>query len=237
QQRQQRHEGGGEEGEESLGESDIESGDEAMASGTEDTYEAVDAHPTKKKSNQPQRTSVFITPAHLRNHLRLLFSNEPEIVRLLFQQRDPQMATVMEALDAKPSGLTLTRLRNVRSPVALADMFFIEALPVAPTKFRPASIMGDEVLENPHNVYLGQVLKTCVRLRDLVTPETSAQESREIARAAEEGTLFEHVVASWVQLQQAVNNVMDSSKNPTLGKNGKAADPGIRQLLEKKEGL
>ncbi|KAJ2830235.1 hypothetical protein IWW50_000397 [Coemansia erecta] len=30
---------------------------------------------------------------------------------------------------------------------------------------------------------------------------------------------------------------MDSSKNPVLGKNGKAPDPGIRQILEKKEGL
>ncbi|KAJ1791654.1 hypothetical protein LPJ59_004954, partial [Coemansia sp. RSA 2399] len=222
---------------ESEMESDTESGDEAIASGAEDIYDSIDAHP-KKKNNQPQRTSVFITPAHLRNHLRLLFANEPEIVRLLFQQRDPQMATAVEALGGtRASGLTLTLKSNMRSPIALADMFFIEALPVAPTKFRPASIMGDDVMENPHNVYLGQVLKTCVRLRDLVNPDISAKESREIARAAEEGTLFEHVVNSWVQLQQAVNNVMDSSKNPTLGKNGKAADPGIRQLLEKKEGL
>ncbi|KAJ1771957.1 hypothetical protein IW140_002938 [Coemansia sp. RSA 1813] len=227
---------------ESEKESDIESGDEEMESGAKNTYDSIDAHP-KKTSSQPQRTSVFITPTHLRNHLRLLFSNEPEIVRLLFQQRDPQMATAVEALGgSNPRGLTLTRPGNLRSSIALADMFFIEALPVAPTKFRPASIMGDDVMENPHNVYLGQVLKTCVRLRDLVNHDangrqTNGRESSDVARAVEEGSLFEHVVNSWVQLQQAVNNVMDSSKNPTLGKNGKSPDPGIRQLLEKKEGL
>ncbi|KAJ1951934.1 hypothetical protein GGI12_006370, partial [Dipsacomyces acuminosporus] len=58
-----------------------------------------------------------------------------------------------------------------------------------------------------------------------------------IKEISEEGINFERIINSWVQLQQAVNNVMDSSKNPTLGKNGKLPDPGIRQTLEKKEGL
>ncbi|KAJ2616978.1 hypothetical protein EV177_000779 [Coemansia sp. RSA 1804] len=241
QQQQQQVDGGDEEAESEAEESDAD--EEMHEEDADNTYDSIDAHPTKKSSQPPQRTSVYITPIHLRNHLRLLFSNEPELVRLLFQQRDPQMATAIEALggDSGFRGLTLTRAAAMRSPIALADMFFIEALPVAPTKFRPASVMGEEIMENPHNVYLGQVLKTCVRLRDLVNPGASGQREREeprnIAQAAEEGVLFERVVNDWVQLQQAVNNVVDSSKNPTLGKNGKAPDPGIRQLLEKKEGL
>ncbi|KAI9502457.1 hypothetical protein BX070DRAFT_14210 [Coemansia spiralis] len=213
------------------GESDIESDDDET-----DAY-------SEKPTNEPQKGSVYITPIHLRNHLRLLFGNEPELARLLFQQRDPQVANVIDILSEKNMlGATLTLPSRLRSPISLADMFFIEALPVPPTKFRPASIMNDEIMENPQNVYLGQVLKTCVYLRDLVNPESGnsqfdSQDERNLAKAAEENTSFERIIATWVQLQQTVNNVMDSSKNPTLAANGKAPDPGIRQVLEKKEGL
>ncbi|KAI8323716.1 beta and beta-prime subunits of DNA dependent RNA-polymerase [Martensiomyces pterosporus] len=207
----------------------------------EDAYDSVDAYP-KKQANAPQKSSVFMTPIHLRNHLRLLFSNEPELARLLFQQRDPRVANALDVTSDVRSKITLTLPSDVRSPAELADMFFIEALPVPPTKFRPASVMNDEVMENPQNVYLGAVLKTCVFLRNLVNPDAgdssaTRQNSEQIAQAAEGGINFERVINTWVQLQQSVNNVMDSSKNPTLGKNGKAPDPGIRQVLEKKEGL
>ncbi|KAI9471308.1 hypothetical protein BX667DRAFT_481632 [Coemansia mojavensis] len=160
-------------------------------------------------------SSVFMTPLHLRNHLRLLFNNEAELIRLLFQQRDPQMASAVEAL----------------------NMFFIEALPVPPTKFRPASVMNDEVMENPQNVYLGAILKTCVHMRDIAAPVNGESSQQSVLEATQSGVNYENVINTWVRLQQAVNNAMDSSKNPTLGKNGRAPDPGIRQILEKKEGL
>ncbi|KAJ1870253.1 hypothetical protein LPJ71_012036, partial [Coemansia sp. S17] len=118
----------------------------------------------------------------------------------------------------------------------LADMFFIEALPVPPSKFRPASVMNDEVMENPQNVYLGEVLKSCVDLQKLVSPEKKDDEGAYV-QAAEAGVSFDRVVNTWVRLQQCVNNVMDSTKNPKLSKSGKMPDPGIRQILEKKQGL
>lgn len=226
--------------------SEDDEGEEHRPDGT--VYDSIDEHP-KKVISGPQRGSVYMTPIHLRNHMRLLFGNEPELTQLLFQQRDLEMASVVDVLSASKvtSLYTLTLPRNVRSPQALADMFFIEALPVAPTKFRPASIMNDEVMENPQNVYLGAVLKTCVRLRDLVNPNASADPKKvadndsQYAKAASNnsggGVAFERVVNGWVQLQQTVNNVMDSSKNTSIGKNGKEPDPGIRQTLEKKEGL
>ncbi|KAJ1940016.1 hypothetical protein GGF37_004158, partial [Kickxella alabastrina] len=216
--------------------SDEEEDEEEEGEEGDSAYDAVDAQPAKSGPTI-QKGSVFMTSIHLRNHLRLLFINEPELAQLLFQQRDPKVASAVSVLSENMTpDYTLTLPSQVRSPTDLADMFFIEALPVAPTKFRPASVMNDEVMENPQNVYLGQILKTCVYLRNLVSSSDSA---KELAQAAEQssGTDFERVVNTWVQLQQAVNNVMDSSKNPTLGKNGKAPDPGIRQILEKKEGL
>ncbi|KAJ1949702.1 hypothetical protein FBU59_001025, partial [Linderina macrospora] len=212
-----------------------ESEEESDSTDVEDTYDSIDAHP-KKAAGQQQKGSVFMTPIHLRNHLRLLFANEYDIVQLLFQQRDARAASGLDAIGDFKSNYTLTLPADKRSPLQLADMFFIEALPVSPTKFRPAAIMADDIMENPQNVYLGSVLKTCVYLRDLVSGEAGSSDQH-LAKAAEGGLSFERVVNSWIQLQQSVNNVMDSSKNPTLGKNGKAPDPGIRQVLEKKEGL
>lgn len=43
------------------------------------------------------------------------------------------------------------------------------------------------------------------------------------------------ILSNWVVLQEAANYLIDSSKAPKQG--GKEAAPGIRQLLEKKEGL
>ncbi|KAJ2796356.1 hypothetical protein H4R20_005556, partial [Coemansia guatemalensis] len=221
------------------GDSDSSSDEEDSdgESTAEDPYDAVDAHP-KKTAGDTKNVSTFMTPIHLRNHLRLLFSNEAELVPLLFQQRDSQAVTVMEVLSGAKVGATLTLPSHLRTPIELADMFFIEALPVSPTKFRPASIMNDDVMENPHNVYLGTVLKTCVYMRDLVDPNASeGLDSQKIAQATKGPVGFERVINTWIQLQRAVNNVMDSTKNPTISANGKQVDPGIRQILEKKEGL
>ncbi|KAJ2870683.1 hypothetical protein GGH93_005386 [Coemansia aciculifera] len=215
-----------------------DSADDSEGSEDEDAaYNAVDAHPAKTAA-AGQKGAVYMTPIHLRNHMRLLFSNEGDLVRLLFQQRDPQMASVVEILSdvSASASVTLTLPSQARSPVQLADMFFIEALPVPPSKFRPASVMSDEVMENPQNVYLGDVLKSCVALQNLVSPDKKDDKGA-YAQAAESGVSFDRVVTMWVQLQQCVNNVMDNTKNPKLSKSGKLPDPGIRQVLEKKEGL
>ncbi|KAJ2741692.1 hypothetical protein GGI20_005011 [Coemansia sp. BCRC 34301] len=223
----QRHGGSGG-GESAVVDDNLSSDDE----GEEDDGEE-EAQVAAKQAGVPpqQRSAVFMTPIHLRNHMRLLFSNEGDLVRLLFQQRDPQIASVVDILSDVGATVTLTLPGQVRTPIQLADMFFIEALPVPPTKFRPASIMGDEIMENPQNVYLGNVLKACVALRNLVSGDKST------GFAAESGASFDRVVNMWVQLQQSVNNVMDNTKNPKTSKSGKTPDPGIRQILEKKNGL
>ncbi|KAJ1959644.1 hypothetical protein GGI12_004229, partial [Dipsacomyces acuminosporus] len=177
---------------------DSESDSESVVSeetDVEDAYDSIDAYPKKDGAAAPQKTSVFLTPIHLRNHLRLLFSNEPELIQLLFQQRDPRVANALDVTADVRSKITLTLPGEVRSPTQLADMFFIEALPVPPTKFRPASVMNDEVMENPQNVYLGAVLKSCVYLRSLVSPDED--DTDKIKEISEEGINFERIINSW----------------------------------------
>lgn len=99
------------------------------------------------------------------------------------------------------------------------DMFFLSALPVPPNKFRPLSKMGDQTFEHPQNIYLTEVLKANVSIID----------AQNLPNASEK------IINYLVSLQSGVNNFIDSSGAPSSG--GKLPSPGIRQLLEKKEGL
>jgi len=54
----------------------------------------------------------------------------------------------------------------VRKPKRESDYrsFFFEVVPVPPTRFRPASKLGDSVFENPANVHLTNILKANMRV-------------------------------------------------------------------------
>ncbi|KAI9597691.1 hypothetical protein BDF19DRAFT_434176 [Syncephalis fuscata] len=124
-----------------------------------------------------KQKTTLLTPLHLRNHLIQLFNRESRIVDLLY---------------SRPSG-----------PRASADIFFIEVLPVPPTRFRPMPTLGDQVMDNPQNVHLVAVLNTAMRIREL-----SAGRSRPfgdgdmMATSASEASNFAQLVSAWVTLQQ-----------------------------------
>ncbi|KAF8983264.1 hypothetical protein BGZ46_010562 [Entomortierella lignicola] len=156
----------------------------------------------------------YLTPLHIRNTLRRLFAAEQEMCRLLYGSNGPQM-------------------QKKYSKVVQADIFFLEILPVAPTRFRPASVMGDKLFENPQNEHLGKILNTCERLRDL----TSTNKADEATLKNDRHDSFKYLIDAWIQLQHDVNSLIDSTKNPVVLRGGKLPPAGIRQGLEKKEGL
>ena len=79
-----------------------------------------------------------------------------------------------------------------------------------PPRFRPAQTVGGVLAEHPQNVVLGKVLLL----------------SKQIRALKGEG------LDLWLRLQGEVNNYVDSSKYTNRDQ-----PPGIKQLLEKKEGL
>ncbi|KAG0308698.1 hypothetical protein BGZ98_007169 [Dissophora globulifera] len=156
----------------------------------------------------------YLTPLHIRNTLRRLFDVEQQMCALLYGANGPKMH--------KKSSTTVK-----------ADIFFLEILPVAPTRFRPASVMGDKLFENPQNEHLGKILNTCERIRDL----TATSKTDENALKNQSQSSFKYLIDSMIQLQHDVNSLIDSTKNPTIMRGGKLPPAGIRQGLEKKEGL
>ncbi|KAF9955063.1 hypothetical protein BGZ65_003616, partial [Modicella reniformis] len=155
----------------------------------------------------------YRTPFHIHNLLKGLFEKEQLMCSLLYGANGPKM-------------------QKTYSRIASANIFFFEILPVAPTRFRPASVLGDKLFENPQNEHLGKILNTCERIRDLTSTNETDGTLKE-----EKHNSFKYLIDAWIQLQHDVNSLIDSTKNPVVLRGGKLPPAGIRQGLEKKEGL
>ncbi|KAF7332255.1 DNA-directed RNA polymerase subunit [Mycena kentingensis (nom. inval.)] len=166
------------------------------------------------------RNERVVTPEECRAHLRRLFKNEDVMCSLLYGRHGPfaQLAA---------NGLSY----------ASADMFFLDAVPVAPTRFRPAAKMADKLFEHPQNELLEKILKTSYKLRDQNIDLRAASQKTEDFDEKLRKKIMATLLESLVQLQVDVNSFMDSSKNPTPMRQGKLPPAGVKQGLEKKEGL
>ncbi|KAI8918337.1 hypothetical protein DFJ77DRAFT_547101 [Powellomyces hirtus] len=166
----------------------------------------------------PTNRDKFLTPLQVEQHLKMLWQREQSIFDLLYG------ATVVG------SG---TRSSNYA-------MFFLDAVSVTPTRFRPVSKMNDQLYEHPQNTHLTDILKA-----NLVIQDIRAQEREALAAIPDQSSkvykdrkseFLKRTVDAWIRLSMSVNYLMDSSKAP-LAAGGKMAPLGIRQLLEKKDGL
>ncbi|OMJ28106.1 DNA-directed RNA polymerase I subunit rpa1 [Smittium culicis] len=151
----------------------------------------------------------YLTPIHLKKIMATLSVNESQILSLLFGSNN-----------------------DLRKKNFITDFFFIDVLPIPPSKFRPANVLNGEIMENPQNLFLSTILNTCVSLREAVRKNDIASN-----QYGGNYTEFEQLVFYMIQLQQQVNNMIDSTKNTSKAQGAAENTPGIRQLLEKKEGL
>jgi DNA-directed RNA polymerase I subunit RPA1 len=101
-----------------------------------------------------------------------------------------------------------------------AATFFMRAIPIPPPRFRPPMVLGSMTVENSQNAYLNKMLTTNDRIRSLLANEDAKSQNQ--------------AFSAWIDLQTTVNCFMDSSKDPSAGT---AQNNGIRQVLEKKEGI
>jgi DNA-directed RNA polymerase beta' subunit len=137
-------------------------------------------------------------------------------------------------------------------------IFFLRVLPVPPSRFRPPVVVGNMTVEHSQNYYLSRVIELNAQLRTLfnVTLELTREESalqgsgatldlnssggggggRQLRRVRDERERTQaNSLRIWVDMQTTVNCFMDSTRDP---KGTASAVPnGIRQLLEKKEGI
>ncbi|KAL8286881.1 hypothetical protein RQP46_003887 [Phenoliferia psychrophenolica] len=173
------------------------------------------------KSKQTER---IVMPQEVRAHLRLLFQHEAAIVALLYAPHGPLVSPE----------LSLTDKAGRASP----DIFFMDVVSVPPTRFRPAATMGDQVFENPQNSLLNGILRQTFTVRDLSNAFALAHVVPEEGKPEVDKTrVYLQLQESLINLQVAVNSMIDSTKNPMIIRGGKLPPQGVKQMLEKKEGL
>jgi DNA-directed RNA polymerase I subunit RPA1 len=97
--------------------------------------------------------------------------------------------------------------------------FFMQAVPVPPNRFRPPMELNGMPVLHSQTGFLGKILELNILTRD------------RFAASDERGAY-----TSWIDLQTQVNCLMDSSKDPSAT-GGRTVAAGIRQVLERKEGL
>jgi DNA-directed RNA polymerase I subunit RPA1 len=164
-----------------------------------------------KKVAPPQR---YVTSIEVLARLSLLFEKEQEMISLLYNSR-PQ-----------------TKLSK---PIT-ADSFFLQVILVPPNKYRPEARQGDggiaEAQENSlYKMILSASTKVAQIHRELANRHNPDEDTRPRRRDISE--LHEACVA----LQDCVNSMIDKDRNPIRGAAGKRNEDGIKQKLEKKEGL
>ncbi|KAI4140432.1 MAG: hypothetical protein LQ341_003843 [Variospora aurantia] len=165
---------------------------------------------TKSKSQQKVEPDEYVNPQEVYASISELFDKEKVVFRLIYSPRDDRVS---------------------RPP--LANMFFINFLLVPPNKYRPPAKTGEgEITEAQENGLYKSILQACGQLNQ-VRKDMEASPSVATNRQRDFGD-FQN---AWVRLQDCVNALIDSDRNPVRGLAGRQNEDGIKQKLEKKEGL
>ncbi|ETE68981.1 DNA-directed RNA polymerase I subunit RPA1, partial [Ophiophagus hannah] len=173
----------------------------------------------------------YMTPLTAKKHIEVLWKNEGFFLCKLF------------------SGMAVTG-DSTFNP----EMFFLNKLVVPPSRYRPVNFVGDQMFANGQTVNLQAVMKDALLIRKLLA--FIAQEQSQPLQT-ENGDLktmidqplesLDHSVLAtipgqttadklyntWIRLQSHVNISFDSDMDKLISEKY----PGVRQILEKKNGL
>lgn len=164
---------------------------------------------TKDKSRKEDVLDEYVNAQEVYAAISELFEKEREIFRLVYCPRDT---------------------RYSRPPQA--DMFFMKNLLVPPNKFRPEAKTGEgEIAESQDNGLYKAILQACNQLNQI------RKEMEGIPSPDSRHRGFIDLQNAWVRLQDTVNALVDRDRNPVQGPAGRQNEEGIKQKLEKKEGL
>ncbi|KAI0965958.1 hypothetical protein F4678DRAFT_450906 [Xylaria arbuscula] len=165
----------------------------------------------KKKQDTGKTNARYVSSTEVHARLQLLFEKEQEVLALVY--------------NSMPNGKKLP-----------ADNFFLQTVLVPPNKFRPEAKQGEgAIAEAQQNSLYKQILNACAQIA-LIHKEMS--QGADVSTSA--GTRKREITEMYeacCRLQDSVNSLIDKDRNPISGKAGLRNEDGIKQKLEKKEGL
>ena len=161
----------------------------------------------------------------------------PTEVEALLERLWKEEAAVLEHLWGGAAHAAFTQQRSADAAPQHA-LFFIRVLAVPPSRFRPPSLLNGVESDHPHNAHLKRIIEADARIRRMAVARP--QRPKEPTAASSATTIsavaaldWGALVESWLALQEAVNALIDSSTSASAN----APQDGLRQVLEKKEGL
>lgn len=170
-------------------------------------------------TNAKSKDVILLTALKIKEHMRLVWSKDNALLLELFP---------------------MLRFTELDYPT---DIFFMDVVPVPPNRFRPISVRQDKKFEHAQSANLLRVLKGNVVVKEILWEMEKQAANTQIDGAIpstlkEVGlipgkTIVDKLSNSLTRLQTLVNAVVDSD----LDKLSSDSNPGIKQILEKKEGL
>mmetsp|Transcript_5031 Transcript_5031/g.18313 ORF Transcript_5031/g.18313 Transcript_5031/m.18313 type:complete len:1772 (-) Transcript_5031:74-5389(-) len=200
-----------------------------------DDVDDVDDDDGGDSTGNDSRAYELLPPSVVYEHMRCLWVAEPELVSAVWAAERPP--------GPYKRGGGEERARKGARLASSPDMFFLTALAVSPCKFRPPSVVDELVSDHPQTSHLVKILQSNQALAD-VTRELARLQQQISEDAADDVQLRADVQRAqdrqlrlWLGLQEFVNCLMDSTKAASTSQRLKDNLPGVRQQLEKKEGL
>lgn len=162
-----------------------------------------------RAGKQDESTDQYLPSPEVYAAMRLLFNKEGEVLNLVYNSRPSSKKTV------KP------------------DMFFVKNILVPPNRYRPAAVQGQgDIMEAQQNTAFTQILKNCDIINQ-ISKERQFGGADSVTRVRDYRDLLQAIIS----LQDQVNGLVDKDRAALTGPAAAAAANGIKQLLEKKEGL
>eukprot|EP00798_Chlamydomonas_sp_ICE-L_P025175 gene25175-10810_t len=164
----------------------------------------------------------YVTPMEAEEMMRRLWLCELPLLSLIYA------AEVGGGL--RPGqGPTISGLKTAaaNSRADTYKMFFLRVLPISPNKFRPPSMVGSESFMHEQNTILSKLLELCLDIQTV-----NLKDASEEGGVPKQELALGRYINLWLQMQDKVCELIDTT---TADKPGETL--GIRQTLEKKEGM
>ena len=181
----------------------------------------------------------YLHPEEVREHIKRLWNREKDLLGLIFGN--------IFKKDKKSNIFTIESTG--------VDMFFIECILVTPNRFRPENRGGgDGVYLHQQSAMLVKILNISSEMRRIssnISNNTKSNKKNSVINESDNKSIslslknkttemlesqigFKDLVSKWIELQDTVNILYDGQK---AGKLQDKSITGIRQLIEKKEGI
>lgn len=168
--------------------------DEPRAEGSDEEMNGSDSESDDEEDDGPKTKDKFMHTGEVLAQLRRTWMTDPYVCNALF---------------GCGNSLDIDGFK----------VFFMQAVPVPPSRFRPPMHLNGMAVEHSQTQYLAKILSLNEQIRNHFAANNEPR-----------------AYATWIDLQTTVNCFMDSSKDPSATPSN-LVPPGIKQILERKEGL